>query len=384
MAHQQGVAIGLGLGGFGRAQRATGIWPVVDQQLSPSAWPSLGASARARMSVLPPGVKGTISLIGLLAWDQASGASADAVAANSLRRRKGIDGSNKVKPGSCRHSGRGLLPQQQVSPTAAATMQTMTHTAQDPARTALACLDLTSLNDGDTAASVAALAGRARQAAASVGAPAALCVWPRFVRMARSLAPAGVKVAAVLNFPAGGIDMEQALREARQIIFAGADELDLVLPWRHWMVGDAAPAAALVRAVREASRGRTLKLIIESGELAEPELVRAACLLGLDLGVDFLKTSTGKTTHGATPEAAREMLETIAGHPRGSQVGFKASGGIRSVADAAVYIDLVQEILGPAALNPQRLRFGASGLLADIEATLAGTGAGNTSAPDSY
>ena len=78
------------------------------------------------------------------------------------------------------------------------------------------------------------------------------------------------------------------------------------------------------------------------------------------------------------------MLETIAAHPRGARVGFKASGGIRTVADAAVYIGLVQEILGPAALTPQRLRFGASGLLADIEAVLAGQGAGNTSAAGSY
>lgn len=253
---------------------------------------------------------------------------------------------------------------------------------RDDARTALACLDLTSLNDGDDAAAIAALCAKA---AGPAGAPAALCVWPRLVAAARAGAPAGVRVAAVANFPAGGTDLAAALAEVRAIVAAGGDEVDLVLPWRALLAGDEAAAAALVAAVRAACPGRTLKLIIESGELGTAEAIAAACRIGLDAGVDFLKTSTGKTPHGATPEAARVMLAAIAAHPRGAQVGFKASGGIRSVADAAVYIALVRELLGAAALGPQRLRFGASGLLADIERVLgAGNTAGNTSAPGSY
>jgi deoxyribose-phosphate aldolase len=78
------------------------------------------------------------------------------------------------------------------------------------------------------------------------------------------------------------------------------------------------------------------------------------------------------------------MLQAIADHPRGGAVGFKASGGVRKVADAAVYIDLVRRILGEAAVTPQRLRFGASGLLGDIDAALAGNGPGNTSAAGTY
>ena len=133
-----------------------------------------------------------------------------------------------------------------------------------------------------------------------------------------------------------------------------------------------------------ACAGRTLKLIIESGDLATPALIAQACAIGLDAGLDFLKTSTGKTSTGATPAAARVMLQAIADHPRGAAVGFKASGGVRKVADAAVYIALVREILGDAAVTPQRLRFGASGLLGDIRAVLAGAGPGNTTAPGSY
>lgn len=249
------------------------------------------------------------------------------------------------------------------------------------ARTALACLDLTSLNDDDTAATVDALAARA---AGPAGRPAALCVWPRLAAHAKAKAPPGVAVAAVANFPAGALDAEAALADTRDIVAAGADEVDLVLPWRALKAGDAAGAAALVQAVRAACPGRVLKLIIESGELAEPALIGAACRIGLDAGVDFLKTSTGKVPVGATPEAAEVMLAAIARHPRGAAVGFKASGGIRTVADAAVYIALTRHHLGEAALGPKRLRFGASGLLGDIERVLSGQGAGNTSQPGSY
>jgi deoxyribose-phosphate aldolase len=257
----------------------------------------------------------------------------------------------------------------------------MSDTLLDDARTALACLDLTSLNDDDSAATIAALAAKA---AGPVGAPAALCVWPRFVAQAKAAAPAGVAVAAVANFPAGALDEALAVADTRAIVAAGGDEVDLVLPWRTLAGGDAAGPAALVRTVRAACPGRVLKLIIESGELATSALIAQASQIGLDAGVDFLKTSTGKTANGATLAAAGVMLQAIAQHPRGGAVGFKASGGIRTVADAAAYIALVRQHLGAAALVPARLRFGASGLLADIARVLTGAGAGNTAAPGSY
>lgn len=249
------------------------------------------------------------------------------------------------------------------------------------ARIALACLDLTSLNDGDDAAAIDALCAKAQGPA---GPPAALCVWPRFVAQARAALPASIRVAAVVNFPDGALDSERALRETQAILAAGGDEVDLVLPWRALAAGNADGAAALVAQVRAACAGKTLKLIIESGELQTPELIRQACRIGLDAGVDFLKTSTGKTATGATPDAARAMLETIAGHARKDEVGFKASGGVRTVADAAIYIALAREMLGESAIGPKRLRFGASGLLADIESVLLQKGAGKPSVPGDY
>lgn len=248
-------------------------------------------------------------------------------------------------------------------------------TLQEAARVALACMDLTSLGDADTALQVAALAERSRS---PVGAPAALCVWPRFVaqtvgalKALHGAAPP--PVAAVANFPTGQEPLEAVLAQVRGILAHGGHEVDLVLDWRALRGGSPAAmdaAARVVAAVRKACGSAVLKLIIESGELQEPALIARASRLGLNEGVDFLKTSTGKTPTGATPAAARVMLEAIAAHPHGARVGFKASGGVRTVRDAAVHIGLVREILGPDALVPSRFRIGASALLDDVEAVL--------------
>jgi deoxyribose-phosphate aldolase len=247
----------------------------------------------------------------------------------------------------------------------------MARTTIEAARIALACLDLTSLNDADTEADVAALCERAHGAHGNV---AAVCVWPRLARFARANLPAQVAVAAVANFPDGSADIERALRDTEQIVRAGAQEVDVVLPYREWLAGNAAACGALLLAVRRGCDRLVMKVILETGELGAPELIRGAARLALDAGADFLKTSTGKTRVSATLQAADVMLQTIHDDPRSSErVGFKASGGIRSVADAAVYIDRVQATLGEQALTPARFRIGASALLADIESVLGGS-----------
>ncbi len=240
------------------------------------------------------------------------------------------------------------------------------------AQIALACLDLTSLNDGDTPADIAQLCARARGADPARGATGAVCVWPRFVAQARGLLPASIAVAAVANFPDGSSDIGRAVADAREIVAAGGNEVDVVFPWR-----DFAAAPALLAAVRTACVGVRLKVILETGELAAlpdgQSRMAQACRIALDAGADFLKTSTGKTPNSASPAAARVLLQAIASDPLARQhVGFKPSGGIRTVADAAVYIGLTREILGDAALTPARFRIGASGLLNDIEALLSG------------
>jgi deoxyribose-phosphate aldolase len=249
---------------------------------------------------------------------------------------------------------------------------------QTSARQALACLDLTSLNDHDSAADIVALCQRAvgvdvtrgpvAAASRDRGPVAAVCVWPRRAALARRLLPPHIAVAAVANFPDGSANLPRAVADTRQIVGAGAQEVDVVFPYR-----DFAAAPALLRAVRNACPGLRLKVILETGELQSPALISQASQMALDAGADFLKTSTGKRPVSATPAAARVMLQAIANSPpHAARVGFKPAGGIRTVADAALYMSLVAELLGAAAVTSGRFRIGASGLLDDIEAVLSG------------
>ena len=241
---------------------------------------------------------------------------------------------------------------------------------QAAARTALRCLDLTSLNDADTEADIERLCARALTPWSPV---AAVCVWPRFVALARARLPVGVRVAAVANFPAGGSDVDDTLREVQAIVAAGAQEVDVVLPWRALQAGDEGTARTLLVAARSACARQVLKVILETGELAEAALIERASRLAISAGADFLKTSTGKVPIGATLPAAEAMLQAISSHAGARErVGLKLSGGLRKVADLPPYLVLVQRTLGANALQPGRFRIGASGLLDDITAVLSG------------
>ena len=249
------------------------------------------------------------------------------------------------------------------------------------ARLALACLDLTSLVDGqDTRGGevdIEALCVRAQGPGSRKGHVAAVCVWPRQAGLARALLPPAIAVAAVANFPHGSSDVHRAVRDTAGIVNAGAQEVDVVIPYR-----DLAAAPALLAAVRRECQGLVLKVILETGEIDDEALILQACRMALDAGADFLKTSTGKRPVAATPAAARLLLTAIATDPQArGRVGFKPAGGIRTVADAAVYMQLTAELLGEGAVTPARFRIGASGLLNDIEAVLSGAArpaAGNT------
>jgi deoxyribose-phosphate aldolase len=231
---------------------------------------------------------------------------------------------------------------------------------------ALPLVDLTSLGDDDTDAGVAALCEKAMTPEGPV---AAVCIWPRFAALAHmTLGGTPVRIATVVNFPAGSSDAAAARAEAEGALADGAGELDVVLPYDAYLAGDRDTALALVGDVRAACGDQALlKVILETGRLAEPAAIRAAADDALAAGADFVKTSTGKLQPGATPEAARAMLEAIRDAGRG---GFKASGGVRTTADAGVYLALADELLGPGFAAPGTFRLGASSLLDDLLATL--------------
>ncbi|MBW3097797.1 deoxyribose-phosphate aldolase [Pseudohoeflea coraliihabitans] len=245
---------------------------------------------------------------------------------------------------------------------------------QAVARMALACLDLTDLNDDSTEDAVRALCDRAMTA---FGPTAAICIWPRFVAAARRhLGPlAPVRIATVVNFPSGDLPVDTVVGETVGAIADGADEIDMVIPWRAVKAGDMAKLADLVSVVRAATpRPALLKTILETGELDDPELVEKAAHIALASGADFIKSSTGKVKVNATLETAEIMLEVLRQHSAssGGHAGLKPAGGIRTVADAAAYFALCERIMGRGWVAPARFRIGASGLLTDILATLEG------------
>lgn len=235
------------------------------------------------------------------------------------------------------------------------------------ARRAIACLDLTDLNDDCDEAAVETLAARAKTPHGTV---AALCVWPRFVRLARAAAPADVRVATVVAFPGGETPDDVVIAETEAALRAGADEIDVVIPYRLMMEGQAEAVVSRVARVKREAGQNVVKAILETGVLGGTEAIRLASELALEGGADFLKTSTGKAPVSATLAAAETMLEAIAAHDR--PAGLKAAGGIRTAEEAASYLALADERMGEGWATPATFRFGASGLLDALLATLAG------------
>ncbi|WP_411992448.1 deoxyribose-phosphate aldolase [Agarivorans sp. DSG3-1] len=239
------------------------------------------------------------------------------------------------------------------------------------ARQALSLMDLTTLNDDDTRESVAALCAQAKSAEGQV---AAICIYPRFIPFARKvLAEHGaseVKIATVTNFPLGEDDVALAVAETKAAVAYGADEVDVVFPWRALMAGNEEVGFELVKQCKAACGQIKLKVIIESGELKTPALIAKASELSIKAGADFIKTSTGKVPVNATPEAAEIMLKAIAEF--NPACGFKAAGGVKSAEQAKVYLDIATNALGNDWLGEAHFRFGASSLLAALQATISG------------
>lgn len=225
------------------------------------------------------------------------------------------------------------------------------------ARRAIALIDLTDLDDAHRPDGIDELCARA-----AAHGTAAVCVWPEFVsRCTSALAGTGVRVATVVNFPSGDEPTDDVVALTIGSVAAGADEIDVVIPWRAVIDGDVQRAVDLLDATRVASAGSTLKVIVESGELADQARVRELADLAIAAGAEFVKTSTGKTPTGATLDAAATILEAIAASDR--RVGLKPSGGIRTLDDASAYLALADGAMGDGWATPDTFRFGASSLL---------------------
>ncbi len=234
------------------------------------------------------------------------------------------------------------------------------------ARRVFSCIDNTTLNATDNARTVEAFCRRTKEMRLTDGTTvAAVCVYPMFVALAkRSLQGSGIKVASVAGaFPHGQLPLDLRVAEVRRVVDDGADEVDIVINRGLLLAGDYDEVSREVVQMKDACNGRTLKVILETGELS-PLLIRRAAQRAIDAGADFIKTSTGKVDVNATPVAAWVMCEAIRRYYEvsGRKVGFKAAGGISTAKDALCYYCIVANILGRDWLCRERFRFGVSRL----------------------
>lgn len=235
------------------------------------------------------------------------------------------------------------------------------------ARNIVSLIDLTSLNESDTDETIDALCNKAISHAGHV---AAVCVYPQFVQQAATLlANSAVRVATVANFPAANDPLETVIESIKQSIKQGADEIDVVFPYRRYLAGDRAGACDFISACKKVCGAEILlKVILETGELKTSAIIADVSQAAISAGADFLKTSTGKVAVGATLEAATVMLQEIKKSDR--LVGFKASGGVRTLEQALAYLYLASDIMGSEWITPRSFRFGASQLLDEIQKNL--------------
>ena len=250
---------------------------------------------------------------------------------------------------------------------------------------AITMIDLTTLAGDDTTGKVTRLCAKAKQplrqdiiSALDVESlqptVAAVCVYHQRVRDAlKALRGSGIPVAAVsTGFPAGLSPFEQRIAEIHQSVEAGAEEIDIVISREHVLRGDWQALYDEVRQMRRACGEAHMKTILATGELGPLWQVAQAskvCMMG---GADFIKTSTGKEAVNATLEVGLTMAREIRAYQEmtGSKVGLKPAGGIRSAKDALTWMILIKEELGDDWLHSRLFRFGASGLLTDIERQL--------------
>src|SRR5260221_13248859 len=250
---------------------------------------------------------------------------------------------------------------------------------------AITCMDLTTLSGDDTDERVRRLCAKARQPLQNelieklgiremnirVG---AVCVYHLFVETARkALEGSGIPVAAVpAGFPAGLSPLEERIAEIRRSVEAGAQEIDVVITRAHVFAAQWQKLYDEIMSFKDACGPAHLKVILGTGDLPTLRNVAKARMVGMMAGADFIKPSTGKETVNATPPVGLVMTGAIREYAEetGMAVGFKPAGGIRTAKQSLEWLSLMKEELGDAWLAPHLFRFGASGMLADIERQL--------------
>ena len=250
---------------------------------------------------------------------------------------------------------------------------------------AIRCMDLTTLSSDDTPDRVRRLCSKAlrplkQELSNDLGITSlnltvgAVCVYHALVETAaKALKGSNIPVAAVsTGFPHGLSPLPRRIEEIRDSVSAGALEIDIVITRAHVFSGNWEALYQEIKSFREACGDSHLKTILGTGELGSLRNVAKASLVCMMAGADFIKTSTGKEPQNATLPVSLVMLRMIRDYHQktGHMVGFKPAGGIRTAKQALEWQILMNEELGREWLEPELFRFGASGLLTDIERQL--------------
>ncbi|MGE3920487.1 MAG: deoxyribose-phosphate aldolase [Gammaproteobacteria bacterium] len=241
----------------------------------------------------------------------------------------------------------------------------------DAANQAMHLLDLTNLDENAEEHHILYLTGLAVKYHV-----AAVCVYPKYISIARShIHEAKIKVATVANFPTGDLPEDTVAHEIESAINAGADEIDVVFPYKKYLAGDVQAALSLVKTAKNICGSNILlKVILETGAFNGADDILHASRDVIASGADFIKTSTGKIPQGASLVAAIMMLSAIKeAHEQNRQVGLKISGGVRHLDQVLQYFALAREIISSEFIHKDTFRIGASSLLDELVKYASGT-----------
>ena len=234
-------------------------------------------------------------------------------------------------------------------------------------------IDLTTLEGKDTEQKVKKMCYKAAnlyEAFENIPTVAAICIYPSMVKIAKKeLLNSSIKVASVsTGFPSGQSVLAVKLFETQLALDDGADEIDMVISRGKFLEGEYNYVFDEIAKIKDLCKNRTLKVILETGELGSLDNVRIASLIAIYAGADFIKTSTGKIQPGATMPVTLVMLEEIKNYynKTGIQVGIKPSGGVSNSKLALDYLTMIKEVLGDAWLTNSLTRFGASSLTNNV------------------
>lgn len=230
-------------------------------------------------------------------------------------------------------------------------------------------VELTSLSTTDSDESIMAFTERVNQfdeAYADIPHVATICVYPCFAKtVSETLEVEGVEVACVSgSFPSSQALIEVKVAETALAVKDGATEIDIVMPVGKFLSGDFEGLCDDINEQKQACGDAAMKVILETGCLKTASNIKKASILSMYAGADYIKTSTGKLSPAATPEAAYVMCQAIKEYydETGIQIGFKPAGGINSVMDALIYYTIVKEVLGEQWLTNKWFRLGTSRL----------------------